>query len=141
MMASTAPSPSRTSTMLERTSSLASIAPAADHKGNVAAGAIKTPLVSVTGVDDGKVSNLQPAVGGSDEQSIEDAKQRAASVLRSNGRAVTVSDFEELAQQAGNVRRAKALPLYHPRFPRHEDPRRRHRHRGSRQRSAESDSE
>ena len=30
---------------------------------------------------------------------------------------MTVSDFEELAKQAGNVRRAKALPLYHPRFP------------------------
>jgi predicted phage baseplate assembly protein len=86
-------------------------------QGNVAAGAIKTPLVSVTGVDDGKVSNLQPAAGGSDEQSIDDAKQRAASVLRSNGRAVTVSDFEELAKQAGNVRRARAMPLYHPRFP------------------------
>ncbi|HEY7303655.1 MAG TPA: putative baseplate assembly protein [Bryobacteraceae bacterium] len=85
--------------------------------GNVAAGAIKTPLVSVIGIDDGKISNLQPAVGGTDEQSIEDAKQRAASVLRSNGRAVTGSDFEELARQSGNVRRAKALPLYHPRFP------------------------
>ena len=48
-------------------------------QGNVAAGPIKTPLVSVTGLDDGKVSNLQPAVGGQDEQSIDDAKQRAAS--------------------------------------------------------------
>jgi predicted phage baseplate assembly protein len=85
--------------------------------GNVAAGEIKTPLGSVAGIDVGKVGNFQPAVGGSDEQSIEDAKQRAASVLRSGGRAVTVSDFEELARQAGNVRRAKALPLYHPRFP------------------------
>ncbi|MEO8049533.1 MAG: putative baseplate assembly protein [Acidobacteriota bacterium] len=85
--------------------------------GNVAAGAIKTPLISVNGIDDGKVANLQAAVGGANEQSIDDAKQRAASVLRSNGRAVTVTDFEELAKQSGNVRRAKALPLYHPRFP------------------------
>lgn len=86
-------------------------------RGNVPAGAIKTPLVSITGLADDKVGNLQAALGGRDEQTIDDAKQRAASVIRSNDRAVTVSDFEELARQAGNVRRAKALPLYHPRFP------------------------
>ena len=86
-------------------------------RGNVAAGLIKTPLTSISGLADDKVKNLQPAVGGTDEQSIEDAKQRAAAVLRSNDRAVTTTDFEELARQAGNVRRAKALPLYHPRFP------------------------
>ena len=86
-------------------------------KGNVGAGVIRTPLLSIRGVADDKVGNLLPAIGGRDEQTLEDAKQRAASVLRSNCRAVTNSDFEELARQAGNVQRAKALPLYHPRFP------------------------
>ncbi len=86
-------------------------------QGNVPAGAIKTPLITINGLADDKVTNLLPAVGGRDEQTLDDAKQRAAAVLRSNCRAVTASDFEELARQTGNVRRAKALPLYHPRFP------------------------
>jgi predicted phage baseplate assembly protein len=85
--------------------------------GNVAARAINTLVTTVTGVADDGVGNLLAAVNGRDEQSIDDAKQRAALVLRSQSRAVTVQDFEELARQAGNVRRAKALPLYHPRFP------------------------
>jgi len=86
-------------------------------QGNVAAKTINTLVTTVTGVADDQVGNLLPAVNGRDEQSLEDAKQRAALVLRSQSRAVTVEDFEELARQAGNVRRAKALPLYHPRFP------------------------
>jgi predicted phage baseplate assembly protein len=86
-------------------------------RGNVPAGAIKTPLTSLTGIDESKVSNLLVATGGRDEQSIDDAKKRAPALLRSNHRAVTAGDFEELAKQVGAVRRAKAVPLYHPRFP------------------------
>ena len=35
----------------------------------------------------------------------------------SRSRAVTPEDFEQLAQEAANIKRAKALPLYHPNFP------------------------
>ena len=42
--------------------------------------------------------------------------------FKSRCRAVTVDDFELLAMEAGNVRRAKALPLYDPRFPGHASP-------------------
>jgi predicted phage baseplate assembly protein len=86
-------------------------------RGNVAAKAIKTPQVSIAGLADDQVQNLLPAVNGRDEQSLDDAKRRASALLRSNCRAVTAEDFEEKARQAANVRRAKALPLYHPRFP------------------------
>jgi predicted phage baseplate assembly protein len=86
-------------------------------RGNVPARAIKTPLTSLTGIDESKVSNLLAAIGGRDEQSIDDAKKRAPALLRANSRAVTAGDFEELAKQVGSVRRANAMPLYHPRFP------------------------
>jgi predicted phage baseplate assembly protein len=65
------------------------------------------------------VTNYQAATGGTDEESLADAKHRAASALKSNDRAVTNEDFEYLATQApcANVIRAKALPLFHPDFP------------------------
>ena len=37
--------------------------------------------------------------------------------MKSRNRAVTNADFEELAIRAANIARAKALPLYHPKFP------------------------
>ena len=85
--------------------------------GNVAPGAIATLITPVDGIDPGKVQNVFAAVGGRDEERLDDAKKRARQVLRSRDRAVTPDDFEQLAQQAGNVRRAKALPLAHPQFP------------------------
>jgi predicted phage baseplate assembly protein len=86
-------------------------------RGNVAAGVIKTLVTSITGVDEGAVGNLQDAFGGREEETLDDAKKRAPRSLKSRCRAVTVDDFELLAMEAGNVRRAKALPLYDPRFP------------------------
>src|SRR6266571_1676534 len=85
--------------------------------GNVGAGQIKTLLVSVDGIDDGKVSNLLAAVGGRDEETLREAQLRVPRAVRSRCRAVTAEDFEVLATQAGNVKRAKALPLTHPSFP------------------------
>jgi predicted phage baseplate assembly protein len=85
--------------------------------GNVAAGKIKTMLTSVPGIDENKVGNLFDASGGQDEERIEEAKVRAPRSLRSRSRAVTAEDFELLAAEAGNVKRAKALPLTHPQFP------------------------
>jgi predicted phage baseplate assembly protein len=86
-------------------------------RGNVAAGVIKTLVTSITGVDEGAVGNLHDAFGGREEETLDDAKKRAPRSLKSRCRAVTVDDFELLAMEAGNVRRAKALPLYDPRFP------------------------
>lgn len=85
--------------------------------GNVAAGAVKTPLATIDGVDDNAVANLLAAFGGSEEETLEQAKQRAPSQIKSRCRAVTEEDFEFLAKQAGNVARAYAIPRAHPSFP------------------------
>lgn len=87
------------------------------QRGNVAAKAINALLSPLDGIDAGKVENLFAASGGRDEERLDDAKKRARQSLRSRERAVTPDDFELLAQQAGNVKRAKALPLAHPQFP------------------------
>jgi predicted phage baseplate assembly protein len=86
-------------------------------RGNVAAGAIDTLVTPVTGVDDNAVGNLLPAHDGREEESVEEVMKRTPRSIRSRERAVTSEDFEYLAGQAGNVRRAKALALFHPQFP------------------------
>jgi predicted phage baseplate assembly protein len=86
-------------------------------RGNVPAGALTTMLVSVAGIDEAKVSNLFPASGGSDEETLDKAKLRAPRALKSQCRAVTAEDFELLATQAGNVARAHTIPLANPAFP------------------------
>jgi predicted phage baseplate assembly protein len=86
-------------------------------RGNVAAGQIRNLLTPIDGIDGDTITNIFEASGGSDEERIEDAKIRARQTLRARERAVSVEDFELLAKQAGNVRRAKALPLTHPLFP------------------------
>jgi predicted phage baseplate assembly protein len=83
--------------------------------GNTAAGMINAPLDSLPGVE--AVTNERPAVGGSDEQDVEDLKARAPSVLRHRNRAVTPEDFTALAEQAGGVAKAKAIALAHPDHP------------------------
>ncbi|HEY4943563.1 MAG TPA: putative baseplate assembly protein [Rhizomicrobium sp.] len=85
-------------------------------RGNVAAGAIKSMLSGVDGIDGGNVTNMFAAVGGRDEERIDDAKDRARRTIRAQSRAVTVEDFEYLAKQAGDIARAKALPLTNPQF-------------------------
>ena len=84
--------------------------------GNVAAGSLTSLLTSVVGIDSGGITNLTAAAGGRDEETLEEAKDRAPRTLRSKCRAVSSEDFETLAVEAG-VRRAKALPLHHPSFP------------------------
>lgn len=85
--------------------------------GNVAAGAIKTLLATIPDVDDQNMGNLVAAAAGQDEESLDDAKNRAPAAIKSRCRAVTSDDFVYLAKQAGNVARAFAMPLYHPSFP------------------------
>lgn len=86
-------------------------------RGNVGAGRINVLVTPVAGLDGAATTNLFAAVGGSDEETLEAAKKRARRSLRARERAVTPEDFELLAQQAGQVQRAKALPLAHPQFP------------------------
>ena len=86
-------------------------------QGNVPAKSIKTLLTTIGGVDDNKVENLMPAHSGRDEETLEAAKRRAPHLIKSRCRAVTAEDFELLAMQASTIKRAKALPLFHPSFP------------------------
>jgi predicted phage baseplate assembly protein len=84
--------------------------------GNVAAKEIKNLLTPIDGIDSGKVENPFAASGGLSEERLSEAQRRARLALRARERAVTPEDFELLAGQAGNVKRAKALPLAHPQF-------------------------
>lgn len=86
------------------------------RRGNVAPGLLTGLQSSINGVSG--VTNLRLTVGGSDEEELDEAKLRAPQALKSKGRAVTAEDFEYLAisTPAVRLRRAKALPLHHPRF-------------------------
>ncbi len=86
-------------------------------QGNVPADSITQLQTSVPSVD--TVTNSEPATGGTDEESVANAKLRAKLALQSKDRAVTPDDFKYLATQApgANVKRAYALALYHPNFP------------------------
>jgi predicted phage baseplate assembly protein len=86
-------------------------------RGNVPARALATMLTSVDGIDQSQVHNPYPASGGRAEETLREAKLRAPLALRSRNRAVTAADFEHLATQVGNVKRAKALAFHHPDFP------------------------
>jgi uncharacterized phage protein gp47/JayE len=86
-------------------------------RGNLAAGKIKTLLTSITGIDENEVTNLLESHSGRDEETVKEAALRAPLVLKSKCRAVTAEDFEVLAKQAATIKRAKVLPLHHPKFP------------------------
>jgi predicted phage baseplate assembly protein len=86
-------------------------------RGNMPARAINTLVTPLTGIDSNGVANLLAAFGGREEETIDEAKKRAPRSLKSRCRAVTADDFEYLAMQAANVKRAKALALFHPDFP------------------------
>jgi predicted phage baseplate assembly protein len=83
--------------------------------GNVDAGAISGLGPRIAGVT--AVTNQRPAVGGADEQTVDDAGQRAPAILRANNRAVTEADFAAVAMQAGDVAKATAIGLHHPDYP------------------------
>jgi hypothetical protein len=81
-------------------------------RGNVKAGALTalyTPDLKAAGVVE--VSQLVDATGGSDEESVAEAKRRAPDMLRTRNRAVTLEDCEYLAREASTtVARVRALP-------------------------------
>lgn len=87
------------------------------RRGNLPAGSLNVLQSSVRGVDATGVTNLFPTAGGAEEESLDAAIKRAPQALKTRERAVTNEDFEELAMRAGNIARAKALPLHHPDFP------------------------
>jgi predicted phage baseplate assembly protein len=86
-------------------------------RGNVPARVVKTAITPITGVDDNQVLNLLAAHSGRDEETLREAKKRAPRAIKSRCRAVMAEDYEYLAMQAANIKRAKALPLFHPQFP------------------------
>jgi len=79
------------------------------RQGNVSRGALSVMKSSVPFV--GRVENRQPASGGVDGEEMENAKQRGPVYLRTLGRAVTLEDYEMLAQAAApGIARVKAVP-------------------------------
>lgn len=86
-------------------------------KGNVGPGALHALRNAVPGIDENGVVNLVASFGGRDEETLDQAKQRAPAAIRARCRAVTADDFEFFAAQAANIARARALPLRHPDFP------------------------
>ncbi|MCC2315945.1 putative baseplate assembly protein [Cellulomonas xiejunii] len=79
-------------------------------RGNVGARTVtslRTALPSVR-----SVANLVPATGGVDAETVDEAKVRGPLALRTGQRAVTASDFEQVARQASvEVARARCLPV------------------------------
>lgn len=76
--------------------------------GNVPTGAINQIRTPLNGVD--KVQNLGSTQGGVDEEPIEETKRRGPELLRNRYRAVTLEDYEFLAQEASpEVKKVSAL--------------------------------
>ena len=75
--------------------------------GNAPRGAIAVLKASVPGIS--RVSNHRASVGGRSAQSVEDAKVRAAHLLRSHEQAVTAEDFEFHTSRVPGIVRARCL--------------------------------
>jgi predicted phage baseplate assembly protein len=79
------------------------------RRGNVGAKKLTVMLTSIPSVE--SVTNLEPARGGVDAESVENAKIRGPLYLRGGQRAVTARDFERLTLEAApGVARARCLP-------------------------------
>lgn len=75
--------------------------------GNVSAGMLTTLRDPIPGVS---VTNLEPAIGGRDAETLENALLRGPQELYSLERAVTARDFERIALRcSGAVERARAV--------------------------------
>jgi predicted phage baseplate assembly protein len=76
--------------------------------GNVGAGTLTILGTTIPFIE--RVSNLRPATGGVDAETVEDAKLRGPMTIRSGQRAVTAGDFERLTREASTeVARARCL--------------------------------
>jgi len=89
---------------------------ASGRAGKVAAGAIRT-LVQSTAFLSG-VTNPWPASGGADAEDAPSVVRTGPQQLQSRGRAVAVGDFGILALSTpgAEIRRAQALPGWHPSY-------------------------
>lgn len=76
--------------------------------GRVAAGSLRTPLDLPIGLK--AVTNPSAATGGADPESTEQARENAPTTVRTFGRAVSLSDFEDLVRSSGEV--AKSLATW-----------------------------
>jgi predicted phage baseplate assembly protein len=86
------------------------------RRGNVGARTLTALRTSIPGVE--SVTNLDPATGGVDPETIENAKIRGPLELRGGNRAVTAADFERLTLRASpGVARALCLPPSAPGAP------------------------
>ncbi|MEZ5234019.1 MAG: putative baseplate assembly protein [Acidimicrobiales bacterium] len=82
-------------------------------RGNVGAGTLTALRSAIPFVS--HVTNLQPATGGVDAESVENAKLRGPATVRTGERAVTAADFERLALAADpSVARTRCLPPSRP---------------------------
>jgi predicted phage baseplate assembly protein len=68
------------------------------RRGNVAAGTLRVLKSAIPGVE--AVTNPEPAAGGVDPESLDDARQRAGLDIRARHRAVTAGDYGFLCTQA-----------------------------------------
>ncbi len=77
--------------------------------GNVGARTLNTLRSTVPFV--AEVTNLAPAAGGVDAETVEEAKVRGPLALRTGQRAVTAGDFERITREVSvEVARARCLP-------------------------------
>ena len=76
--------------------------------GNLREGQIRVLKTSIPYIS--QVTNLSPALGGRNQETLERAKLRAQELLHTRDRAVTAADFEVLAKQASpGVGRARCI--------------------------------
>jgi predicted phage baseplate assembly protein len=79
------------------------------HRGNVARGTLTVLRSSIPYV--ATVENAEPARGGVDGETVEEAKVRGPLALRTGDRAVTAEDYERLSREAApEVPRARCVP-------------------------------
>ncbi len=79
------------------------------RRGNVTAGAIRSIRASIAYID--AVRNPEPAAGGCDSGTVEEAITRGPKLFVHRHRAVTTEDFEWLTREAHpNVAKVKCLP-------------------------------
>ncbi|MBU0552916.1 putative baseplate assembly protein [Myxococcota bacterium] len=77
-------------------------------QGNITANALQVLRKSIAHVK--SVHNPLPAGGGSDQETVEEAKLRGPHMIKSRSRAVTAEDYEWLTLQASNgIARAKCI--------------------------------
>lgn len=86
-------------------------------QGNVPVGAVNTSVIglieSLSNPVNVQLENLQPGLGGLDQETLEEARVNIPAYTRTNDRAVTLLDYQTLASgfsdpQAGQVRYARA---------------------------------